>query len=162
MIHLIVGNTGAGKTTYAQKLKDENQGIIFSVDKWNKELFFPDKPETITVDWILERIERSESIIIDLIIQLESAGTDSILDLGFAKKSHRKKFTLFARKHNYDYKIHYLDITSEIRWERVQQRNTQKGASFEFEVSRENYNFMEEWFEPLDDTEKTKAVTITK
>jgi adenylate kinase family enzyme len=33
MIHLIVGSTGAGKTTYAQKLKKENQGILFSIDQ---------------------------------------------------------------------------------------------------------------------------------
>lgn len=36
MIHLIVGNTGAGKTTYSNKLKRKTNGIIFSIDKWNK------------------------------------------------------------------------------------------------------------------------------
>ncbi len=43
MIHLIVGNTGAGKKTYAHKLNREIDGVVFSIDKWNKILFLPDK-----------------------------------------------------------------------------------------------------------------------
>ena len=43
MIHLILGNTGAGKTTYAQALKKEAKGVIFSVDYWNNTLFMADK-----------------------------------------------------------------------------------------------------------------------
>ncbi|MBX2943494.1 MAG: hypothetical protein KF860_14240 [Cyclobacteriaceae bacterium] len=43
MIHLIVGNTGSGKTTYATELKRKTNGIIFSIDRWNKTLFLADK-----------------------------------------------------------------------------------------------------------------------
>lgn len=35
MIHLIIGNTGSGKTTYANQLKAELNGVLFSIDKWN-------------------------------------------------------------------------------------------------------------------------------
>ncbi|WP_372645293.1 hypothetical protein, partial [Ancylomarina sp.] len=74
MIHLIVGNTGSGKTTYAQKLKVETQSVLFSIDKWNKILFLDDKKEEDGLEWYLERIERAESMIIDLVLQLESVG----------------------------------------------------------------------------------------
>jgi len=43
MIHLIVGNTGSGKTTYSTNLQRKTQGIIFSIDKWNRILFLDDK-----------------------------------------------------------------------------------------------------------------------
>ena len=43
MIHLIVGNTGSGKTTYAAALKRKTNGIVFSIDKWNNILFLADK-----------------------------------------------------------------------------------------------------------------------
>lgn len=46
MIHLIVGNTGSGKTTYSNELKSKNDGIIFSIDKWNNTLFLADKKPT--------------------------------------------------------------------------------------------------------------------
>lgn len=45
MIHLIVGNTGSGKSTYANRLREEAKGVIFTLDKWNKTLFLPDKKE---------------------------------------------------------------------------------------------------------------------
>ena len=85
MIHLIVGNTGSGKTTYSNKLKQNTGGLIFSIDQWNKALFFPDKKENDGLDWFLERIERAEGLMMDLIIQLEASGTDAILDLGLSK-----------------------------------------------------------------------------
>lgn len=43
MIHLIVGNTGSGKTTYSRELKQKTNGVIFSIDKWNNALFLTDK-----------------------------------------------------------------------------------------------------------------------
>ena len=67
MIHLIVGKTGAGKTTYSNELRMKTDGIIFSIDKWNNELFLPDKESTDGLEWILERINRAESIMIHLI-----------------------------------------------------------------------------------------------
>mgnify|MGYP000187126627 CR=1 FL=1 len=67
MIHLIVGNTGSGKTTYSKKLKEKSSGIVFSIDQWNNVLFLPDKKSTDGLDWFLERIDRSENIILDLL-----------------------------------------------------------------------------------------------
>ncbi len=147
MIHLIVGNTGSGKTTYSRSLKEKTRAVIFSIDKWNKTLFLDDKKEEDGLEWFLERIERAESMILDLVIQLESAGTDSILDLGLSKFTHREKFRQFAKNHGFEIKLHFLDIPKEIRWERVCQRNKEKGDTFEFEVSEANFNFMESWFE---------------
>lgn len=147
MIHLIVGNTGAGKTTYSNKLKETNKGVIFSIDKWNKTLFFPDKKESDGLEWFLERINRAETIIMNLIKQLEQSGTDSILDLGLSKYEHREKFRVFATANGIELKLHFLDVKSEIRLARVLQRNREKGENFAFEVSKENFEFMEAWFE---------------
>jgi tRNA A37 N6-isopentenylltransferase MiaA len=36
MIRLIVGNTGAGKTTYLAELKKKEAGVVFSIDQCNK------------------------------------------------------------------------------------------------------------------------------
>ena len=100
MIHLIVGNTGSGKTTYCNQLKAQNKGVIFSIDSWNKTLFLPDKKETDGLKWFLQRIDRAEAMIQNLILQLDNAGTDAILDLGLSKFSHREKFRKFALENN--------------------------------------------------------------
>lgn len=160
MIHLIVGNTGSGKTTYAKALQKKTKGVIFSIDNWNKELFLPDKKETDGLEWFLERIDRSESVIMDLIFQLEYVKTDTILDLGLSKVSHREKFKNFANRGGFDIRIHYLDISKEIRLKRVLQRNLQKGDSYAFEVTRENFDFMEDWFEKPGVTELNDAIVI--
>lgn len=162
MIHLIVGNTGSGKTTYCNHLKAQNKGVIFSIDNWNKTLFLPDKKETDGLDWFLERIDRAEEMMKNLILQLENAGTDSILDLGLSKFSHREKFRKFALENNIEIQLHYLDVTKEIRWQRVQKRNQEKGITYEFDVSVEDFNFMETWFEQPSDEELEEAVIITE
>ena len=160
MIHLIIGNTGSGKTTYSNMLKDKTKGIIFSIDKWNNTLFLPDKKDQDGLEWFLERIERAESIILNLILQLERIKTHSILDLGLSKFEHREKFRKFAKTNNIEIKIHFLDISKETRLKRIVERNNEKGETFEFEVTDENFEFMEGWFEKPTETELIKGLII--
>ena len=162
MIHLIVGNTGSGKTTYAAKLKQKIKGIVFSIDTWNNTLFLPDKKPEDGLDWFLERIERAERIMMNLIEQLEATNTDSILDLGLSKFEHREKFRTFASDKGYEVQLHFLDISKETRLSRVLQRNEEKGATFEFEVSKENFDFMEDWFERPNKSEMKNGIIITE
>ena len=162
MIHLIVGNTGSGKTTYSNELKKKTKGVLFSIDTWNNTLFLPDKKETDGLQWFLERIERAEKMILNLVRQLEESDTDAILDLGLSKFEHREKFRAFAASNGLEIQLHFLDISKETRWQRVQQRNTEKGATFEFEVSQENFDFMETWFEKPTENELKGSVIITE
>ena len=162
MIHLIVGNTGSGKTTYSSELKKKTKGIIFSIDKWNKTLFLADKKPTDGLEWFLERIERAEIMIMDLVCQLENSKTDSILDLGLSKFEHREKFRNFANLNSYEFKIHFLNISKETRLNRVMKRNIEKGETFEFEVSKENFDFMENWFEKPNEKEMNEGIIISE
>ncbi|SHK73277.1 Predicted kinase [Maribacter aquivivus] len=162
MLHLIVGNTGSGKTTYSNELKKKTKGVLFSIDTWNNTLFLPDKKETDGLEWFLERIERAESLILNIVTQLEESHTDAILDLGLSKYEHREKFRAFAATHGYTIQLHFLDLSKDTRWQRVQQRNTEKGATFEFEVSKENFDFMETWFEKPTENELIGSVVITE
>ncbi len=160
MLYLIVGNTGAGKTTHALKLKAEKKAILFSIDKWNRELFIPDRTAESDLYWFLERIERSETIMMDLILQLESTGVDSILDLGFSKKGYRDKFINFAAENKLTVELHYVDVSPEQRWQNILKRNSEKGPTYEIEVTRENFEFMEDWFEAPEGDELANAILV--
>ncbi|MGO4920629.1 AAA family ATPase [Maribacter spongiicola] len=162
MLHLIVGNTGSGKTTYSKELKKKTKGVIFSIDTWNNTLFLPDKTETDGLEWFLERIERAETMILNVVTQLEESHIDAILDLGLSKFEHREKFRAFAVSNGYKITLHFLDISKDTRWQRVQQRNTKKGDTFEFEVTQENFEFMETWFEKPTKNELMGSVVITE
>ncbi|PZX53412.1 hypothetical protein LV84_03136 [Algoriphagus ratkowskyi] len=78
MIHLIVGNTGSGKTTYAHQLKSKLAGVIFSIDQWNNTLFLIDKKPSDGLECSLKRLDRAEKLMMTLFVQLEDSGTDSI------------------------------------------------------------------------------------
>lgn len=160
MIHFILGNTGAGKTTYAQSLKRNTNGILYSIDEWNNTLFMEDKSEGDGLDWFLERIERIEQLIEKLVIQTESSNIHVILDLGFSKFSHRQKWRDYASKNNFQYTLHFLDTPKDIRWKRIQERNNNQGETFEFLVNDAEFNFMESWFEQPTEHELENAVII--
>jgi predicted kinase len=162
MIHIIVGNTGSGKTTYSNELKRKTKGIIFSIDKWNNTLFLADKKSTDGLEWFLERIDRAEKMILDLIEQLENTDTDSILDLGFSKFEHREKFRKFANTKGHLLTTHFLDIPKETRLNRIMNRNNEKGETYEFEVTTENFDFMENWFEKPNELEMKNGIIITE
>lgn len=158
---MILGNTGAGKTTYALSLRDKEQGVIFSIDHWNKTLFLEDKTPEDGVDWFLERIERSDTMIQSIVKQLAVAKTPAILDLGFAKKDRRDRFYAFAKAYNIPIQLHFLDIPLKTRKQRVMQRNQEKGETFQFEVSETDVEFMEAWFEKPTPKELEHAHIIT-
>jgi hypothetical protein len=78
MIHLIFLNTSSGKMAYTKVLKGKTNEIIFSIDKWNRILFLADKKPTDGLKLFLERKKRSESLMMDLIMQLEESQTKVI------------------------------------------------------------------------------------
>ena len=162
MIHLIVGNTGSGKTRYSIELKSKTNGIIFSIDKWNNILFLADKKPTDGLEWFLDRIERAEKMIMDLVKQLENSQTDPILDLELSKFEHREKFRKFANLNNLELTTHFLDISKDKRLNRVMKRNAEKGETFEFEVSKENFDFMENRFEKPTEKEMIEGIIIVE
>jgi predicted kinase len=82
--------------------------------------------------------------------------------LGLSKQEHREKFRAFAKANNFEIKLHFLDISAETRWKRISSRNKEKGETFEFEVTRENFDFMETWFETPTDDELENGIVITR
>lgn len=157
---LIVGNVGAGKSTYAAKLSAETDAHVFNVDEWMRTLFLPDQPAELTFAWALERTERVEAQILTETGRLLDRGMSVILDLGFFSEVQRSR----VRHHFLDRGIvaamHYLDVDKETRWARVHRRNTEQTETFQFPVPREIFDFCETIFEPLDDDERRDAVLI--
>ena len=148
-VYLITGGTGAGKTTYALKLAAETGSIRFSIDGWMTTLFWMDSPDPISFDWAMERIGRAEAQMWETAQQILARGVSVILDLGFTKAVHRQKFYDLSKIAGYDASLHWVDISPEERWRRVQSRNTEKGETFAMEVPRDMFDFMEnEWEAP--------------
>ena len=148
MFHLICGQTGAGKTTYAIQLADRLKGQRFSLDDWMATLFAPDCPQPIHYDWMIERVGRCEAQIASLAVAAARQGIASVLDLGFSAAAQRARFVAIARAAAIPVALHHLDVPAEIRWPRVAGRNAERGETFAIAVSREMFDFMEGLWEP--------------
>ena len=147
-IILIVGCTGAGKTTYARQLADQLGAVRFSIDEWMTQLFWADSPQPIEFQWTMERVERCEAQIFATVRQLAARGIPAVLDLGFTRREHRDSFRALAEEAGLTAVVHFLDIPADQRWYRVNRRNKERGETFAMEVDRQMFDFMEAMWEP--------------
>ena len=139
---MIAGLTGAGKSTYAERLAVEFQAVRLSLDEWNATLFFPDRDPASDFDWFYERVQRCAAQMRATAEQILRAGTAVIFDCGFTNRAERQIFYDWANARNYSVQLHYLDVSPQIRWQRTERRNAEKGATYALHVSREMFDFM--------------------
>jgi predicted kinase len=151
-VYLVTGGTGAGKTSYAIGLAKRVGGVRFSIDDWMTTLFWMDSPQPIEFEWAMARIGRCEAQILDQVAKLAVLKVPSILDLGFTLSDHRARFAAAASEIGATPSLHWVDIPTDERWRRVQQRNSEKGDTFAMNVDRGMFDFMEgQWQPPSDD-----------
>ncbi len=150
---IVTGATGAGKTTYARDLAKRLGGIRFSIDDWMTTLFWMDSPQPIAFEWTMARIARCEGQILEQVAALSALGIPSILDLGFTRIDHRTRFADAARTMGATAALHWINVPTEERWRRVEQRNAEKGETFAMAVDRAMFDFMEGQWQPPSDAE---------
>jgi predicted kinase len=164
-IHFVCGPVGAGKSTYSHNLAKELNGIVFSVDDWMTELFMADIPSDAGIKnmnpaWFAERVDRCEAMIWRLSLQVLSVGRVAILDMGFIRKARRDKASERAIAEGITSHLHYVTADIDVRRERVQARNAERGQTYAFGVTPEMFAFAEQMFEPLDESELPGAKVI--
>lgn len=145
---LVVGCTGAGKTTYARQLADELCALRCSIDEWMMALFWADSPQPIQFQWTMERVNRCEAQIFAVAQQAAARGVPVVLDLGFTTKAHRDKFRALAAGAGLSAAVHFLDVPVDERWYRVNRRNQERGETFAMTVDKAMFDFIEGLWEP--------------
>ena len=128
LIHLVVGGTGAGKSTYSNRLADEICGLRFSIDPWMMQLFWKDSPAEISFEWSMERVARCVDQMCEVAGQAASRGMGSVFDVGFTTQANRAQVADFAKDNGIEAKLHWLDVDPALRWERVLQRSRERGS----------------------------------
>jgi predicted kinase len=157
---LIVGPTGAGKTTYARQLTERERGVRFSIDEWMARCFWPDAPPEPDYAWALARVARCEAQILDVCAQLRHAGLHLVLDLGFFSREQRARITDGLHAAGLQTRLHLLQVPAAVRWSRVVQRNAEQGETYALQVDRQTFDFAEGLFEPLSPEEQRDATVI--
>jgi predicted kinase len=152
---IITGSTGAGKTSYAIDLAKRLGGVRFSIDEWMTTMFWMDSPNPIEFEWTMARIGRCEAQILEQVAALSALGVPSVLDLGFTRADHRARFASAATTMRATASLHWVDVPTDERWRRVQQRNAEKGETFAMTVDRDMFDFMEGQWQPPGEAEMT-------
>ena len=147
LVHLVCGATGAGKSTYSEKLARSLGGVRFSIDEWMQRLHNKDQPAEMSFDWFYERVQRNCEQMRSLSEQLCALEVPSVFDCGLTNATERAIFADWAEGAGFSYQLHFVDVSPEIRWERVQKRNSEQAETFQFEVTREMFDFIESIWE---------------
>lgn len=148
-IHLITGPTGAGKSTFSERLAKDVQGVRFSIDEWMQALHNQDQPAEMSFDWFYERVQRNCSQMRRMADQLIRIGTPAIFDCGLTTAKERAIFADWADAKGYSLRLHFIDVPQEERWRRTQRRNEEQAETFQFQVTRFMFDFIESiWEEP--------------
>jgi predicted kinase len=156
IIHLVVGSTGAGKTTFCRRLAEREGLVRFAIDEWMEGLFFPDRPEDAPPDWYLDRIQRATDRIWDTVTQLLPLGTSVVLEIGLTQRAAREAFYEHVVRAGFDLRLSVLDAPADVRWQRIDERNQKRGPTHVMDVSRGMFDFVEAMWEPPDDAELSR------
>ena len=123
-------------------------------------MYIPDIPKSMSLSWIMERIQRCESQIWATASQICLNNGNVILDLGFTKIESRKNFQNLAKEIGTQTQIHILDAPHAVRKERVMGRNIEKGDTYAFEVTPGMFDFMEKEFQRPTEEERKYAIIV--
>ncbi|MGJ8582604.1 MAG: AAA family ATPase [Marinosulfonomonas sp.] len=152
-IHMVCGMTGAGKSTYSEKLRTELGGVRFSIDEWNARLFFVDRSPTSDFNWFYERVQRCCAQMREVSEQILAVDIPVIFDCGFTNLKERTIFYEWAAELGHGVVLHHLDVPMELCWQRVQKRNAERGETFAMEVDRGMFEFMQNIWSAPDEAE---------
>jgi len=159
-IHLICGATGAGKSTYSAALAQDVCGVRFSIDEWMQRLHNADQPSEMRFDWFYERVQRNCAQMRRMAEQLCEIDVPAVFDCGLTNAEERAIFADWAEEMGYSMQLHYVDVHHDIRWGRVQKRNQEQAETFQFEVTREMFDFIESIWQPPSDSEMRRMSGI--
>lgn len=152
-IHLVEGPVGAGKSTFAAQLSVTHEAPRLNLDEWMVTLFRPDRPSTDFMPWYTERKSRCIEQIWRVTCDLMDTGTSAILELGLVQANDREAFYSRVDASDYALQMYVLDAPKEVRRQRVQDRNNQKGDTYKMEVSDEIFEIANSAWQPPDEAE---------
>ncbi len=159
-VHIVVGPTGAGKSTYSKAWALEHGAVRFAIDEWMVALFAKDRPDDAGFEWYVDRIERCTNQIWSVCRQLLALEQAVVLEIGLTQHAARSEFYQRVEADGYECQLHVIEAPRELRWQRVEQRNREQGETYSLEVTRGMFDFVETMWEPPDEAECTALHAI--
>lgn len=160
-VHLVCGPTAAGKSTHARRLAAEHGAVRFAIDDWMHQLFSDDRPARLDLAWVTARVARCQQLIWATCTQILATGTSVVLEMGLLRAADRQRMHSWVEAAGCQTRFHFVDADRATRWQRVQQRNAEKGNTYSFEITPAMFDVIEQVFEPPSAQERAHASFIT-
>jgi predicted kinase len=135
-LHLISGLPCAGKTTYAERLRDEHDAVHLSLDRWLLTSYGRYVVDMVGYLEHARRLYACRELIWSVAAEFLRRGTDVILDDGFFLRGDRELHIARAREVGAAAAIHFIDTPLDVVRARLAARNREPG-DFHFEISPE-------------------------
>jgi len=153
-VYFICGFIGSGKTTYSKKLAVEKSAFRFSIDEWMIPLY----GEHMERDVFTERMNTLQSLFKASALQMLSLNVPVIFDFGFWTKPDRDSVLAWAREHDLEFELIYLDVSVEKCRQRVIKRNQVQDEK-SYNMTPEMLDLFWSWFE-IPNGECVKVVSL--
>ena len=147
---LICGKICCGKSTYAEKIRIENNAVLLSVDEIMLAVFGQYAGEKHD-----EYVRNIQQYIFEKSLEIVQTGMSVILDCGFWTKGHRAYSKEFYRQRGISCELHYIYISDEVWRQRIEKRNAlvEAGKTNAYYIDENLAKKFAEGFEPLNDDE---------
>lgn len=117
-VFMMCGRICSGKSTYAQKLRQQYNAAVLSVDEITLALFGQDAGDMLDT-----YVERTEEYLYRKSTELVETGINVVLDWGFWRKEERDYAREFYSSRGIENEFVYIDISDEEWYRRLEKRN---------------------------------------
>ncbi|GGD30539.1 AAA family ATPase [Sinisalibacter lacisalsi] len=143
MLHLVCGKAASGKSTLTARLGEAAGTVVVAEDDWLSALY-GDQMQSLP-DYV-RCAARLRVAMRPHIIALLKAGLSVVLDFPANTVETRQWMREIVQSAGADHRLHYLDVSDEACWVRLQARNAR--GDHPFSVTREQFARLLEHFVP--------------
>lgn len=115
---ILCGRIASGKSYYANKLKEQRNAVILSVDDLMLRL-----SDSCLGQQHDDTARRCELYFYDLTEQMISNGIEVVIDYGYWSRKDREEAKEHFRKRGIKAELHYIQISEELRLRQLEIRN---------------------------------------
>ncbi|MCG2593956.1 ATP-binding protein [Ramlibacter sp. XY19] len=143
-LHFLCGKAGAGKSTLARRLAEEEAALLIVEDVWLARLY---GDEMQTFDDYRVRALRLRSVVGPLVIELLRAGRPVVLDLPANTRAARAWFRSLFEAAGAPHLLHFADVPDRTCLARIAVRNRERPEG-SHELSEADFAHITSFFEP--------------
>jgi predicted kinase len=158
-LHLISGLPCAGKSTYAERLKNERDAVHLALDRWLITCFGRYALDVVGYGEHLRRVHACRELIWSVAAELLRRNADVILDDGFFLRRDRRRYITLAHELGAGAAIHFVDTPAEVVRARLAARNREPGQ-YHFEIAAELLDGFVAFFEPPSKEEGADLIVV--